>query len=103
MSISGKRYAFTKKNVDKSPNEHGVFALFDASELIYVGRAAGNGMTIRSEMQKHLGTEDAVGAGKATHYCREATEDSEQRLNELLTEYKQANEGRLPRRNEGCS
>jgi hypothetical protein len=48
-----------------------------------------------------LGSEDGIAAQKATHYSREATEDSEHRQTELLNEYKQANDGRLPRCNEG--
>ena len=39
MPIPGDRYTFSKENVDKSPDEHGVYALFDGDVLIYYGRA----------------------------------------------------------------
>ena len=39
MPISGKRYVFNKKNVDKSPTKTGVFALYDGTTLIFIGHA----------------------------------------------------------------
>ena len=100
MPIQGSRYEFTEKNVNASLAQHGVYALYDGILLIYVGRAQGKGVTIRSRLQRHRdGTEGACTQG-ATHYRREETEDATAREVELLAEYKRANKGKLPRCNE---
>jgi len=88
MPIPGKKYKFHEKNISKSPNVHGVYALFDGDVLIYYGRAIGASQTIRSQLQKHKSGSDVPGTQLATHYAREKTEHARKRETELLTEYK---------------
>ena len=99
MPIGGDRFSFNKDNVDKSPNEHGVYALYDGDTLIYYGRADGKNVTIRSRLQDHLAGRDGACTKGATGYRRETTEQAEAREIELLQEYKRANRT-LPRCNE---
>ncbi len=98
MPISGKRYRFTKENVDKSPTKTGVFALYDGAMLIFIGRATDDGATIRTQLQDHQASRATNGTGKATHYRREATTASVSREIELLAEY-EAKFGGPPRDN----
>jgi len=88
MPISGKRYVFNKKNVDKSPTKTGVFALYDGTTLIFIGRATDKGVTIRSKLQDHLEGREGESTPRATHYKREETKSSVSREIELLAEYK---------------
>lgn len=39
MPIIGDEYGFTQENVNKSPNQPGVYALYQNGELIYYGSA----------------------------------------------------------------
>ena len=87
MPISGKRYRFTKANVDKSPAKTGVFALYDGSTVIFIGRATDDSVTIRSQLQDHQAGRAGDGTGRATHYRREVTTASVSREIELLAEY----------------
>jgi len=100
MPITGDSYAFTKDNVDASPDAHGVYALYDGDVLIYYGRAAGTGVTIRSRLQRHFAGTDGPCTKKATCYRREQTENAAVREAELVEEYKKANKGKKPRCNE---
>ena len=88
MPISGDLYAFTKENVDNSPDSHGVYALYDGTTLIYYGRAAGKDVTIRSRLQRHFAGKEGVCTQKATHYRREKTENTAAREAELVETHK---------------
>lgn len=99
MPIEGDKYEFTEKNVNKSPDKHGVYALFDDNELIYYGRAAGDGVTIRSRLKDHYAGREGQCTKGATHYKRETTERPKSREKELLEEYEKKH-GDLPRCNE---
>jgi hypothetical protein len=48
MPINGDKYAFAEKNVNKSPEEHGVYQLLDGDVTIYYGRASGDGVPLWS-------------------------------------------------------
>lgn len=97
--LSGTRYEFTKANVDAAPESHGVYQLEDGSTIIYVGRAAGNGVTIRSRLQSHQSGNEGSCTKGASHFRREVTESPISREKELLEEYKKAH-GKYPRCNE---
>ncbi len=99
MPISGDRYAFTKENVNQAPDVHGVYELYDNSELIYIGRAAGDGVTIRNRLQRHLSGQEGPCTKGATAYRREENTAPISREKELLTAYEKQY-GRLPRCNE---
>ena len=98
MSITGDKYPFTTKNVNLAPQEHGVYALYDNNITIYIGRAAGESVTIRSRLQDHKSGREGPCTQGATHYRREVTSRAVSREKELLEEYYNQN-GRLPRCN----
>jgi len=99
MPISGNRYDLTDDNLDKAPDEAGVYALYDGDELIYIGRAQGGTTTIRSRLKDHKSGRAGACTQNATTYRREPTSDSVSRERALLDEYKRPN-GRLPRCND---
>ena len=100
MPIQGDRYAFTEETIDRSPDQHGVYQLEDGASIIYIGRAAGTGVTIRSRLRDHKGGRDGPCTKGASHFRREVTEAAVSREKELLEEYKRNNNGRLPRCND---
>jgi len=93
-------YDFTKDNVDKAPAAHGAYILYDGGELIYIGRASGNAVTIRSRLQCHLRGDEGPCTQGATHYWREPNDSPIAREKELLDWYAANNKGQLPRCNE---
>lgn len=99
MPIGGIKYPFSKDNVDKAPDQHGVYELYDGDELIYIGRAAGDGVTIRTRLQAHHRGDEGRCTQRATHYRREANSRPVARESELLRAYV-TRHGRLPRCNE---
>jgi hypothetical protein len=99
MPINDDKFKeFTKANVDKSPENAGVYALFDGNECIYYGRAQGGSVTIRSRLQSHQRGDEGPCTKKATHYKREVTSYPISREKELLEAYEKSF-GRLPRCN----
>ncbi len=98
MALSGDRYDFTQENVDKSPTESGVYALYDASVTIYIGKGDGeNG--IRARLQSHKRGDMGSCTENASHYRREVCSNPKTRERELLQEYVAAN-GARPRCND---
>ena len=97
MPIHGEKYRFVKRNVDLSPDEPGVYALFIGERLIYYGEAHDG--TIRARLQRHLSGAEGACTQQATHYKRESCADPEQRELDLPAEFQSIN-GRLPRCNE---
>jgi len=100
MSISGKRYAFTKDNVDKSPRKAGVYALYAGGVLIYYGRALGGTATLRARLQSHQAGQEGTSTQTATHYRREKCADPVAREQDLLKEFSLKHDGALPSCNE---
>jgi hypothetical protein len=97
MPIASPRYAFTAVMVGGAPPDPGVFALWENDELIYYGRALGQGATIQSRLREHLEAGESC-TSPATHYGWEITSNPRAREAELLREYERAH-GRLPRCN----
>src|SRR3954462_10598604 len=56
MPIASPRYAFNATMIAGAPPDPGVFALWQNDELIYYGRALGNGATIQPRLREHLET-----------------------------------------------
>jgi hypothetical protein len=96
-----RRYRFTRIVISGSPEEPGVYALWDTDELVYYGRAdgknQGGGSTIRSRLLAHY-YEDRK---RPTHYSWEVCADPAARETELLREHERAF-GRRPRDNEAA-
>lgn len=96
-----RRYRFTRIVISGAPEEAGVYALWDADELVYYGRAdgrnQGGGSTIRSRLLAHY----YEGRKRPTHYSWEVCTDPTAREAELLEEHARAF-GRPPRENEAA-
>lgn len=97
MPIASPRYAFNAVMVSGAPPDPGVYALWEEDELIYYGRALGDGCTIQSRLQDHLARREPCTA-RATHYGWEIAGNPRAREAELLREYERKH-GRLPRCN----
>jgi hypothetical protein len=97
MPIASPRYAFNATMVSGAPPDPGVFALWEQDELIYYGRALGQGTTIQSRLRECLESSQACTSG-ATYYGWEITSNPRTREAELLREYERSH-GRLPRCN----
>ena len=100
MPIDGGKYEFTLQNLNKAPDKAGVYALFDGNEIIYYGRAQGGDVTIRSRLKDHKSGREGSCTSNASHYMREVTSSPVKREQELLEEYKQTHNGKLPRCND---
>jgi hypothetical protein len=98
MPISGDLYPFTEENVNKSPDQPGVYALYQNAELTYYGMSQ---TSVRSRLQRHHAGAEGPCTKAATHYRREITTAAEapRREQELLLEYQRLH-GRLPRCND---
>jgi len=98
MPISGDSYTFNDENISNSPTDEGVYALYNGTVTIYIGKGEGeNG--IRARLQAHKRGDEGVCTLQATAYRRELCEDPTLREAELLQEYKQTY-GHLPPCNE---
>src|SRR5260370_23741436 len=87
MPTAKKRYALTKKNVDRAPAVGGVYALFEGPELIFFGRALGGAETIRSCLQGHQAGGEGDATRGATHYRRRRCAEPAAKEQALLSAY----------------
>ena len=93
-------YPFTEASIKaNAPDKHGNYALIEGSEVINIGRAAGDGVTIRSRLLSHLRGQEGPCTKRATHFRFEANSRPNSRELELLDQYRRSH-GRLPRCNE---
>jgi excinuclease UvrABC nuclease subunit len=92
MPITGDFYSFNKSNVDKSPAQSGVYALYRNKTLTYIGKASNS---VRSRLQDHYAGRDGQCTKSSTEYKRELTSSPATREKQLLQEYVQQN-GKLP-------
>ena len=98
MAITGP-YEFTKVMVDGAPESQGVYVLIHGGDIIYIGRAAGSGVSIRSRLQNHLAGIEGHCTQAADQYAWEIRPDPVQAEIDYLTEYR-TRYGRLPRCND---
>ena len=99
MPISGELYTFNQDNVNQAPANHGVYQLYQDGITTYIGRAAGDGVTIRSRLQSHFRGDEGPCTKAAATYRREATSRPVTRESELIDEYVRTY-GALPRCND---
>ncbi len=100
MPITSNLYAFIGVNIKRAPEEAGVYALYQNGTPIYIGRAQGGKVTIRSRLKDHMEGREGRCTQAATHYKREVTPNGAHREKELIAEYYNENR-RLPRCNSG--
>ncbi len=96
MPISGKMYFWGEK-AKHVPQRSGVYALYDKNKiLIYIGEST----NLRKEFTYFLKSNfsDNPRKGETKYYKRELTPKQEERMKELLEEYRQEH-GKLPKCN----
>lgn len=93
--INGEKYPFTKNNVDNAPAQKGVYELYRDDECTYIGRAAGEGVTLRSRLQSHFLGSEGPCTKKSSYYKREVNSNPRQREVDLIEEFYRVH-GRLP-------
>jgi len=98
MPISGDLFTLSEENISKSPTGIGVYALYEGDELIYIGKAEGEG-GIRERLQAHKRGDEGSCTQKASDYRRELHNNPSAREIALLGEYKKGH-GDLPRCNQ---
>ncbi|HEX6267812.1 MAG TPA: hypothetical protein VFZ81_13070 [Burkholderiales bacterium] len=99
MPISAPRFKYTRFIAEGAPETHGLYALWEDDELVYLGLAASEA-TIRGLLLEHLEGKRFPGAAGATHYSWELSLQPAARETELLREFRRRF-GRLPRCNGG--
>ncbi|HEX6690481.1 MAG TPA: hypothetical protein VF110_04965 [Burkholderiales bacterium] len=88
MTSQPRRFPFTGALVAAAPEEAGVYLLWQDDEIIYVGRAAGHGTTIRSRLVDHFSGREGPCTRDTTHYSWELSRDPAAREAQLLGEHK---------------
>jgi hypothetical protein len=80
-----KRWTFNRMSVEHAPDDRGILILWDADEVIYVGRTREE--TIRSALLRHLDGGCGGCTMRATHYSWEITLWPAAREAQLLHEF----------------
>ncbi len=91
--------AATDANISAAPAELGVYALYQGT-LIYIGRAWGTGVTIRSRLQAHKRGDEGACTKAMTAFSYMVTSNPQQAETNALNGYKRDNNQNLPRCNE---
>lgn len=94
MPIRAEKHRFTRKNVDLTPEQPGVYALYADDGVAYYG-AARPGDTLRSRLAAHLQGQQEPGRGAAKLFNFEVTLFPMSRESALLEEHRRA-KWRLP-------
>jgi excinuclease UvrABC nuclease subunit len=98
MPIPKELFPFTSRLIAGSPEEPGVYVLWEDGQVIYIGHAQGRGVTIRSRLVDHFSGQVAPCTRRASQYSWEISLKPAAREAELLEEYRQQH-ARLPRCN----
>jgi hypothetical protein len=86
-----KRWPFSRVVIEHAPDDPGVIILWDASEVIYVGRTREE--TIKAALLRHLDGVFGDCTKRATHYSWEITIWPAAREAELLKEFASTSTG----------
>ena len=100
MPLAGRRWSFSATVVSGAPEASGVFGLYEAGELVYLGSTAA-GTTLRSALAAQLrnATRPNSPIRDVTHYAWEIVGLPDLRELQLLDEFR-AQHGKAPRCNE---
>jgi hypothetical protein len=96
MPVASLRWQFSRDLVRETPDEQGVFTLWDAEECVFIGHTPWN-TSLRDRLRTPLALQEQ-GAIRATHFTWETTSTPKTREGDLL-EACLARSGRLPRYN----
>ena len=103
MPIKGQFYEFNEDNIARAHDARGVYALYyraDADMPVYIGRAFGTGVTIRSRLRAHKSGTAGVRTQRALWFKQEIDSFPVVRERRLIGEHKHTHAGRLPRCND---
>lgn len=92
MPVASLRWQLHADLVRETPDEQGVFTLWDAEECVYIGHTPWN-TSLRDRLREHLALQQQ-GVIHASHFTWETTAVPKTREGELL-----AKQDRLPRYN----
>ena len=96
MPVASLRWQLSADLVRETPDEQGVFTLWDADECVYIGHTPWN-TSLRDRLRLPLALREQ-GAIRATHFNWETTATPKTRESDLLSAC-QARQGKLPRYN----
>jgi hypothetical protein len=96
MPTHGPRFDFTPNQISVVPEKDGVYVLFDGDEVIYIGRAVGQFLTLRRCLSDHCVGLFGECTQRATHFAFELAAYPITREAELLDEFR-VQFNRLPR------
>jgi hypothetical protein len=65
--LTKRRYPFVEAYVTQSPEDGGLYWLWQESKLVYIGLASGK-TTLRARLCDHFYGRTSPGGGEATHY-----------------------------------
>jgi hypothetical protein len=103
MSDDPAKVSFTERGIEDAPDLPGVYALWDGTEVIYYGKADGDGVTIRSCLMSHWRGDKGPCTKTATRYeIVEGEADIDTRLKDALDHFEWVHK-RRPRCNEAVS
>ena len=100
MAVASLRWSFRADAVRDTPEQQGVFTLWDASECVYIGHTPWNS-TLRDRLRAYLDFQEN-GVIAASHFTWEATPTPKTREGDLLQLYLDKH-GSLPRYNRADS
>jgi hypothetical protein len=100
MAVASLRWSFHADAVRDTPEQQGVFTLWDAGECVYIGHTPWN-TTLRDRLKAYLGFREQ-GVIAASHFTWEATPTPKTREGDLVQLYLDKN-GRVPRYNRADS
>jgi hypothetical protein len=101
MPLFNQRWHFSKIHISQSPEDAGVYLLWERYEPTYVGVALGDPATIRSELARHLTSDKPPGKG-ATHFSFQLSANPKQLAEQQIEDHLDMF-GEWPRHNRGDS
>jgi hypothetical protein len=96
MSVASLRWRFLADAVRETPDQQGVFSLWEANECVYIGHTPRN-TTLRDQLRALLDLREK-GVIQASHFTWEVTPTPKTREGDLLQLYLDRH-GKLPRYN----
>ena len=103
MPITGEFHEFNEDNIARAHATSGVYALYyraDDNAPVYIGRASGTGVTIRSRLRAHKSGTAGECTRRALWFKQEFDSFPVARERQLIDEYRHAHAGQLPRCND---